>query len=326
MAMLPRTPATRGASRRLAACVVAAVTVVGCEPIPKGTIPGSTDHRHIEEKIEGYFRKGSAVGPNVTMKLKDVAPNPVGLLSATLELSNGSQTQKIPVVVSRDGRYLVQGVLTDLSVDPLKAINDKIRVDGLPMRGNPEASVTIVEYSDFQCPFCARAYSILEEQVLADYGSRVRLVFKNFPLGIHPWAEPAALASICARQQSPQAFWMLYDHLFRNQREITAENLPGKALAVVLEARGNEAAFRDCFEAKSGMAQLKAELQEAAAVGVRSTPTFFIDGRKLEGALPYEELKTAIDQALAARSSAARSGDPPRVPETPIRSDTAPGS
>jgi len=120
-------------------------------------------------------------------------------------------------------------------------------------------------------------------------------VYKNFPLSIHPWAESGALASECALKQSPDEFWKMYDFLFQNQSSITLDNLKEKAQTVSgLDA----AAFGECFDKKAALDAVKADEAEAAAVGVRSTPTFFINGRKLEGAVPFENFKTVIDQAL----------------------------
>ena len=270
--------------------------------------PSEADIKQIEQRLTSYFKSTVNLPPNVTMKLIDVAPAQMsGLLAANLELSNGTQTQKLPLVLSRDGRYMVQGQLTDLTVDPSKAAMDKISLKDLPIRGNPNAAITIVEYSDFQCPFCGRAYKTLEDQVLKEYGDKVRLVFKNYPLtSMHPWSEPAAVAGVCVRQQNPEAFWKAYDFLFQNQKDITTDNVKAKVEDLVRDAGLDVSKFDTCFDTQATLAVVKAEREEGSGLGVRSTPTFFINGRKLEGAVPYENFKTTIDAILGA--SAAKAG------------------
>lgn len=277
-----------------------AATLNMCQPAQQKGPVSDAERGQIEQRLQAYFRKAASLPPDLTMKVTDLVPAEVGgLLTANLEVSNGTNTQKVPLVVSRDGRYLIQGQLTDMTIDPYKTVMEKIVLKDEPMRGNPNARVTIVEYSDFECPFCARAYKTLEDEVLKDYGDKVRLVFKNFPLSnIHPWADGAALASECARQQSPAAFWKIYDTLFENQSAITPENLKEKTQGVMRDGGFDVAKFDACFDNSAAQDAVKADQAEAEELGVRSTPTFFVNGRKLEGALPFENFKEAIDEAL----------------------------
>jgi protein-disulfide isomerase len=283
-----------------------------CQPTPSSAPPpgppSEAEVQQIDQRVRDYFQKTANLSPDVILKVTSVAPSAApGLLVASLEASNGKDTQKVPLVLSRDGRFLVQGELTDLSIDPLKANMDKISLKDQPMRGNPNATVTIVEYSDFQCPFCSRAYATIEDQVLKDYGDRVRLVYKNYPLEIHPWAERAALASSCARRQSPEAFWQAYDFLFKNQPDLTVDNLRDKVMQAVPNL--DLTAFATCYETHAAIDSVRADQDEAAALGVRSTPTFFINGRKVEGAVPYEQFKNVIDQALGVGKTSAGGSD-----------------
>ena len=287
-------------STSLVYVVLLAAGLAACDKVQSTVPPSEAEKRTIDERIQSYFKKVANVPANVTLKVVDLtAAELPGTLKANLEATSGTNTQKVPLLVSRDGRYFIQGQLIDLTVDPFKAAMEKINLKDQPVRGNPDATVTIVEYSDFQCPFCSRAYTTLESQVLKEYGDRVRLVYKNFPLSnIHPWAESAALATACARKQSPAGFWKLYDFFFQNQQALTPENLKEKASGVIKDAGLDVGAFETCFDSKAALDLVKADEVEANALGVRSTPTFFINGRKLDGALPYENFKTAIDQAL----------------------------
>jgi protein-disulfide isomerase len=134
---------------------------------------------------------------------------------------------------------------------------------------------------------------------MPEYESKVRLYFKHLPLkSIHPWAESASLATECAQQQSAEGFWKLYHAIFKAQRELNQDNLKDKVTGFAKEAGLDDAKFSACFEAKAALPQVERDLQEAAAVGANSTPTFFINGRRLEGAQPYENFKAIIDQEL----------------------------
>lgn len=277
--------------------------VWACEPVDSPNQPTDAVRQRIEQRVPEYFRKQANLPDAMGVRVLDIKPSVdvPGLLSATMELSQGGQTQTYPLVISRDGRYVLQGRWGDVSVDPFQANRNKISVDGAPLRGNPAAAVTIVEYVDFQCPFCARASKTIDEQLLKQYGDRVRLVVKHLPLtSIHPWAENAALAAACAQRQSPEGFWKLYDFFFKNQSAITRDNLRDKATAAARDVGLDQAQFESCFDSQAEMAKVKADETEAAALGVQSTPTFFVNGRKLEGALPFETLKGAIDAALTA--------------------------
>ncbi len=276
-----------------------AAVAFACHSAETNGPPTDAQLQLLSQRTAQYYRKAAGLSDAVSMKLVEVTAVPSSpLLRGVLELTSGEQSQQIPIVMSRDAHYLVPGQLIDLTTDPFKGVMQKISLTDEPIRGNAGAPVTIVEYSDFQCPFCAQAYKTLEDQVLKEYGDKVRLVFKNFPLTIHPWAESAALAAACVRRQNPEAFWKLYDSFFRNQAEITLDNVKDKALGAVRDAGVDGAAFSTCFDNKAALSLVKADQQEAGLLAVRSTPTFFINGRRLEGAVPFESFEAPIEESL----------------------------
>ena len=284
----------------LAALIVLAMA--GCQSGTSG--PSSSapvkvaDKDEVSRRIAEYF--GKSVTPGVTLRVIDLAPAEVpGWSKGSLEVSAAGNTQNMSFLVSQDGKYFISGEVVDLSSDPLQAVMKKINLKGEPARGPSEAKVTIVEYSDFQCPFCSRGYQILEEQVMPEYKDKVKFYFKNLPLkSIHPWAEGAAIAARCAEQQSGEGFWSLYHALFKNQREINQDNLKDKVTQFAKDAKLDEAKFTQCFDSKASQADVDKDVEEATAVGANSTPTFFINGRRLEGAQPFENFKAIIDQEL----------------------------
>jgi protein-disulfide isomerase len=174
----------------------------------------------------------------------------------------------------------------------------KVPIDGAPVRGSPTPTwVTVVEFSDFQCPFCRQAQPTLA-QLLSAYGDDVQLAFKHFPLSFHLRAVPAALAAECARAQG--RFWEMHDRVFEGQPALDDATLAAHAAAAGLDVAGWQA----CLATAEPVARVEADRALGAASGVRGTPTLFVNGRAVVGAVPYAELAAAVDAALAeARSS-----------------------
>ncbi|MHB8878813.1 MAG: thioredoxin domain-containing protein [Myxococcaceae bacterium] len=163
-----------------------------------------------------------------------------------------------------------------------------------PSRGPENAKVTIVEFSDFQCPYCSKAHDTVEE-VMQAYAGKVRLVFRHFPLEFHKLAPKAAEASLCAHDQGH--FWDYHDALFKNQQKLEIADLKAQAAALGLDA----AKFDACLDGGAKAAALQEDMAAAKKVGVTGTPAFFINGVSLSGAQPIEEFKKIIDAELAAK-------------------------
>ncbi|MFZ3077866.1 MAG: thioredoxin domain-containing protein [Candidatus Aenigmatarchaeota archaeon] len=160
--------------------------------------------------------------------------------------------------------------------------------------GSAGAKVVMVEYSDFQCPACGAAEPAVE-QVIQSYGNRIKFVYKHFPLtNIHQYSQKAAESSECAGAQGK--FWEMHDKLFANQNALRITDLKIYAQQIGL----NTTEFNSCLDGGAAAANVKADFSEGLAEKVRATPTFFINGRKIEGGVPFEEFKAVIDQELAA--------------------------
>lgn len=170
----------------------------------------------------------------------------------------------------------------------------KVEVGDSPTRGEANAKVTIVEWSDFQCPFCNRVGPTLE-QIQREYGDSVRIVFKHLPLDIHPEARAAHAASEAAHRQGK--FWAMHDRIFLNQRDLRAETLEGYAREIGLDL--------DRYRKDVASAEVKNRIEEdmaqAQKLGVTGTPSFFINGRNLSGAQPFENFKRVIDEAIGSK-------------------------
>ncbi|NVJ22904.1 thioredoxin domain-containing protein [Myxococcus sp. AM011] len=160
-----------------------------------------------------------------------------------------------------------------------------------PSKGPDNAPITIVEFSDFQCPFCSRAIGAVD-QVMKDYDGKVKLVFRQFPLDFHKEAQKAAEASLCANDQGK--FWEMHDKLFASQSALQVENLKKYAGELKLD----QAKFDKCLDSGEKAATVKSDMADAQKVGVSGTPAFFINGIMLSGAQPVEEFKSIIDAEL----------------------------
>ena len=250
----------------------------------------------LTKKLIEYYRRKANVPPTAQIEAKDLkASNIKGAKSGVLSAGG----REVNFTISDDGRYVIFGDVEDLTVDPFAGVMKKISLKDAPVKGPANAKVTIVEYSDFQCPFCSRGYQTMENQVLKEYGDKVRFTYKNFPLPMHPWAEPAAVASECAREQKEPAFWKLYNYYFQNQKDLNPQNLKDKSLEALKDDGIDAAKFTDCFDNKKTLAKVKAQQAEGSSVGVNGTPAFIINGRLISGAQPFDNFKAVIDDELA---------------------------
>ncbi len=176
----------------------------------------------------------------------------------------------------------------------------KVAVEGNPTIGPDTAPVTIIEFSDFQCPFCKRFHDGTLQALLKKYEGKIRFAYRDFPISaIHPFAQGAAEAAECAHAQNK--FWEYHDLLFQNQDRLTRDDLIGYARQLNLDAK----AFQDCYDTGQYAQEVQADLQVGQTLGITGTPTFFINGRLLVGAQPLSAFSTIIDAELAAAGKAA---------------------
>jgi len=253
------------------------------------------------DKLVQYYRKKANLPPNVKVSAQDVKDSTSikGAKEGTLVVGEGPAAKKQTFIASSDMRWVIFGDLVDTTVDPGKAIMAKMNLKDETFSGPKDAKVTIVEYSDFQCPYCKRGYDTIENQVMKEYNGKVKFYFRQFPLSFHPWAEPAAIAGECAKLQKPEAFWKLYHGYFDNQGAVNPQNVKDKATEYLKDSGIDMAKWNDCYDNKKTLEQVKAEQAEGAALGVTGTPAFFINGRMLVGAQPFEKFKDVIDDELA---------------------------
>lgn len=163
-----------------------------------------------------------------------------------------------------------------------------------PFKGGADAKVTIVEFSDFQCPFCSKGANVLTA-LEKKYGNKIKIAFKHYPLPFHAQARIAAEASMCANEQNVKYFWKMHDAMFADQSKLDRDNL----IATAKKAGVKEADFKACLDAGKYKAKVDADVAEGGALGIKSTPTFFINGKLIAGAQPIEVFTEIIDEELS---------------------------
>lgn len=238
-----------------------------------------------QKNIEAYLRNLYAFGPDVKLLVGPLKESPVeGILETNIDVTIGENKENAKFYVSRDGKFLFRGELSDMTKDPLAENLAQILLTDAPALGDANAPVTIVEYSDFECPVCRNLHDTLRN-ILPSYGSKVRVIFKDFPIEqLHPWARTAAIAGRCAYQQKPAAFWKVYDLIYDNQEIISAANAWTKMTDYASQSGLDADAFKSCMASPEAGAAVNASHTNGEKVEVNSTPTLFVNGRRMVGA------------------------------------------
>ena len=269
-------------------------------------VPASAAQSPIQKTVEAYLRNLYAFGADTAVKVatpKDIGME--GLQEVDIEVKIGENQQTGKVYVTKDGKYMFRGELSDLSKDPLAEARAQLQTKDSPSLGPANASVTLVEFSDFECPVCRSLHDALRG-LLPNY-PQVRVVFKDYPLDqIHPWARTAAIAGRCAYQQDPKAFWKMYDLIYDSQDVISAENVWGKMTDFAGQSGLNPDAFKACMASPEAGAAVNASRDNGIQLEVGSTPTIFVNGRRIVGADPHtleQYIKYELDQRKAQKAA-----------------------
>jgi protein-disulfide isomerase len=263
--------------------------------------PAVAGQEAVNQRIIDHIRAvATSLPPNYEISIVNRLPSKIqGLETVTVELTDGVNARRTEVLVTEDNKFaILQPMLVDLAVDPFALNMKKIDMTNSPVMGNRNAKVSIVEYSDFECPKCAEAYQAMEKDVMKKYGDRVKLVYKNVPLPSHSWAEPAAIASLCAYQQKNDAFWVLYRAFFDKQSTITPERVKSEAMAAVSRTGIDMKKFEDCYDKKLSAPQVQADIAEAVSLNLTGTPLFMVNGRPIAGAATGDIFQKVIEEEL----------------------------
>jgi protein-disulfide isomerase len=224
----------------------------------------------------------------------------------TITFDDSGKKKDYDFLLAKDRKTLLRMTKIDLTKDPYAEVMKKIDVTGRPTRGAKDAKVVAVNFDDFQCPFCSHMHSNLFPTLLKEYGDRVLFIYKDYPLDeIHPWAIHAAVNANCLAAQNADAYWDFADYVHNNQKEINGgrgiENQYGE-LDKVATVQGQKhnldtAKLQACVKAQDDKA-VRASQREGDRVGVSATPAMFVNGQKVDGAVPIEDLRAILDGAL----------------------------
>ena len=238
----------------------------------------------LQKTIEAYVRNLYAFGPDVEVTVSEPKDaGTAGLLETTVSVKVSGNNEDAKFYVSKDGKYLVRGEVSDLTKDPLAANRALMDLTNAPSMGDPKSAVTLVEFSDFECPVCRSLHDIMRG-IMQNY-PQVRVVFKDYPIEVlHPWARTAAIAGRCAYMQDPAAFWKMYDLIYDNQDIISAANAWMKMSEFAGQAGLNADTFRACMAGPDAGAAVDASRANGQKLDVNSTPTIFVNGRRMVGA------------------------------------------
>jgi len=208
---------------------------------------------------------------------------------------------------SKDGTKMIIGTFVDTSAEPWGRVNlGGIHLSDNPTLGPADAPVTIVEFADFECPYCAHAFSEIETAVNTTYKDKVKVIFKNYPLNVHPWAIKAAEAAECARLQNPNAFWDFARYFYSNQGSITIKNVEENVGKEATKLKLDAPSLKVCMGSPQASDRVKQDQADGNSVHVTSTPTFFINGIPIVGLPDNKVLDFAIKSELEERSKSAK--------------------
>jgi protein-disulfide isomerase len=267
-------------------------------PPPPNALPPNPA---MDERVLAYIQKRFMIDA-AHIQLGPVVPSGIsGLYTRTVHITNDKGQSGSAIMYTNaheDQMMLSQGTLVvyDMTKDPWEKVDLKgLHLDDRPVMGPPSAPVTIIEFADFECPFCARAFMTLETMVHTTYKDKIRVIYKNYPLNVHPWAIRAATGAECARLQNPDTFWEFARDYYSNQGAITVKNIDDHIHDTAKRLNLDIATLDACMAGKAAPARIAEDQKDGALVGVSSTPTLLINGVKLVG-LPEEKAFNGILQ------------------------------
>ena len=279
-------------------------------------------NKRIERQVRAFYNLPAEVQVNLSTPKPSEFPN---FETLTVTLNNGEHKQDVEFLLSKDSKTLIRLTKLDISKDPYVEIMKKIDTTGRPTRGNKGAKVKLVNYDDFECPYCSRMHAELFPTILKEYGDRVLLVYKDYPLAeIHPWAIHAAINANCLGEQNNDAYWDYADYIHTNKKDLDAEKTQDARFGVLDKLALDQGQkhsvdvnrLQACVKAQNDSG-VRASMKEADALGVNATPTLFINGEKVDGAQPVSVLRDVLNRALK------DAGEPVPPPPAPSASQSA---
>ena len=263
-------------------------------------------------KIEAYLRHLNLWTPEIKFEVVDTQPSSMlpGFDEMTVKASLGERFAEQKILISADGKTIVKGEVLDTSANPFIKDIALIRNVGQPSMGTVGAPVVLSVYTDYQCPYCREQAKTLRANLMKSFPKEVRLFIHDFPLEqIHPWARPAAIAGRCIYLQGEENYWKYHDWVFDQQQALGAETFRGMLMSWAPANGIDSLQLTRCYDNKETDGEVTQDLAGAKKLGINSTPTLYVNGRKLAGNVSWEQLKSIIDVEVKYQATAKNAGD-----------------
>ncbi|HEV2323407.1 MAG TPA: thioredoxin domain-containing protein [Terracidiphilus sp.] len=309
-----------------AACLLLVCLAAGCkaQSNPQGPLDAGLTRR-----VEVMVRSQYNLPPDYGVSVGTPQPGDIsGYNKLPITITHNGKSQVVDFLLSTDNSKLARLDTFSLTKDP--AFN--LDISGRPIRGNPDAKVTIVSFDDLECPFCARMHAELFPSTFNRYQNQVRFIYKDFPLTqIHPWAMHAAVDADCLAAQNGTVYWNYVDYLHAHGDEVTGQDPnPKKSFEELDRIAKDEGTVGklngsqlDACIAKQDETTVQKSLAEADALGIQGAPALFVNGERIDGAVPEQQVWMVIDRALRAAGETPPPGPAAAPPSAPA--PTAPG-
>jgi protein-disulfide isomerase len=289
---------------------VALLSQASAQTAPKPN--ASTDTPKIDKaKLEAYVRHLFVWPAPIEITVSDPKPGPMpGFYEVKIRGSQGNASQEETFYVSKDGEKIIRGTVFDIKQNPFKSDLEKIATAYQPAIGTPGAPVVVVEFSDFECPYCREQAKMLRENLLKEYPKQVHFYYVDFPLEtLHPWAKSAAMMGRCIFHQNASAFWDYHDWIFQNQEGVTPDNLKEKVLEFAAGKGIDKDQLSRCIDSRATEEEVNKTRDEGHSLEINSTPTTFVNGRRMVGTLQWPDLKRVIDFEIEYQKTAKNAGE-----------------
>jgi protein-disulfide isomerase len=259
-------------------------------------------HQDSTAELIRCVREVTKLPPQTELKIGAFNNTPYPqFLKSVITASDGKNTQTAELFITKDRRTGILGIVLPFREDFVQGM---IKTKDVASLGASNAPVTVVEYADLQCPTCARLHEFLEKKLVPEYGGKVRVIFKEFPLPWHDWSATAAVANECAYQINPSAFPRFRTLIFAHQNVINASNVRERLLTLGDEVGVDRSRLAGCIDSKASLSRVEAGRQEGEDLGIHGTPTSFVNGRIVIGMPPEATWDKIVEEALLARTKA----------------------
>ncbi len=271
-------------------CLGAAAPALAASTTPAAAAAIASDPAK-DAALKSYLQKHFRLASADEIKLAPMVQTPLpGIFSRGVTVTTDRGSATVVMYTDQDESKIIVGQYLDLSKDPWGRISlDGAHLDDRPTLGPAEAAVTLVEFADFECPHCGRAFAILETMANTTYKGKLRVVYKYFPLQGHQWALKAAQAAECARLQNPDTFWEFARHFYANQGSINPDSLQKHIDELAGSLKLDAPSLKACMGGGAATVRIQQDVADGAMLHVGSTPTFIINGIPVVG-LPEEKV------------------------------------